>query len=274
MADDKPSDEKPKFDPFHPAEPRLPGVPERKPPKPAATPPPQTEGGANAKAADATAAASPAWMQKLPPQLRTLPPAVLYGGAGAVVLVIVVVLWMALGSGDAPATESVATPAPAGSAPAASAPAAAGQPAEPPPEVVRLPAPVALTRDMARPWTAKKFIIQQSTGRVPAMVVRIPVGSAGSASGYWAFLATVPFGRCELELITDLKKLADEYNYRSNTPLVVDPCTQTLFHPLQMGTIGPGTYTRGEVIRGTALRPPVAIDIRIERGAVVAVRTE
>jgi len=272
MADDKPSDEKPKFDPFKPAEPRLPGVPEKKPPKPAAAPPPKAEGTESAGAA--AAPAGPAWMQKLPPQLRALPPAALYGGAGAVLLLIVIVLWMALGSGEAPAPESAATTAPASSAPPASSPATQAQSNEPPPEIVRLPATVALTKDMTKVWSSKKFIVQQLTGRVPALVVRIPVGSAGSSSGYWGFLATVPFGRCELELVTDLKKLAEEYNYQSNVPMVVDPCTQTLFHPLQMGTIGPSTYARGEVVRGTALRPPIMIDIRVERGEVIAVRTE
>jgi hypothetical protein len=41
-----------------------------------------------------------------------------------------------------------------------------------------------------------------------------------------------------------------------------------------MGGIGRSTYVRGEVVHGSALRPPVAIDVRVEKGQVIAVRTE
>ncbi len=275
MADDKPP-EKPAFDPFKPAEPRLPGVPEKKAAKPAAPP---TTGGAAPTAAPASGASAepaavPAWMEKLPPQLRALPPAALYGGAGAVVLVLVILVWLVFRSPEPPpAPPQQTTSAPSAAVPSGASAGEAGQPAEPTPEVVTLPATVATTKDLAKAWSYRKFIIRQSGERIPAMVLRLP-GSAGNSSAYWGFSLRAPFGRCELELITDTQKLANEYGYNVSHPMVADPCTQTLFHPLRMGSIGPSTYTRGEVVQGTALRPPIAVEIRIQKGEVIAFRTE
>lgn len=258
---DKPSDQKPQFDPFKPAEPRLPGVPEKKP-QPAAP----------AAAAPTGEPPAPSGLQALRAKFRALPPLAQYG-AGAMVLLLVVALvaWMASGSADkaAPADPPAATSEPA--------PVPAGTPRAATPEVVEvvtLPAPVATTQEMAKPWSAKRFIVRQAGQRTPAMLLRVPAGSAGSANGYWAFLLTSPFGRCELELLTDLDKLQAEYNYRAQQPMVVDPCSRAVFHPLRMGSIGQSTYVRGEVVQGSALRPPIAIDVRVERGQVIAVRTE
>jgi len=266
---DQPSDEKPKFDPFKPAEPRLPGVPEKKPPKPAATPPDGAPAAAGATAAEQPA---PSGMEKLLSQFRALPPLAQYG-SGAVVLLLVVSLiaWMASGSGTAP---DPAAPAAATGEPATLPPGSARVASAAAVEVVTLPAPVATTQEMSRPWTSKKFIVRQAGQRTPAMLLRVPAGSAGSANGYWAFLLQSPFGRCELELMSDLEKLQSEYSYRAQHAMVVDPCSRAVFHPLRMGSIGQSTYVRGEVVQGSALRPPIAIDLRVERGQVIAVRTE
>lgn len=258
---DKPSEEKPQFDPFKPAEPRLPGVPEKKP-QPAAP----------AAAAPAGEPSAQGGVQALLAKFRALPPLAQYG-AGAIVLLLVVslVAWMGSGSGDkpAPANSTGATNEPA-AVPAGSLRAATPEVVE----VVTLPAPVATTQEMTKPWTAKRFIVRQAGQRTPALLLRVPAGSAASANGYWAFLLTSPFGRCELELITDLEKLQSQYNYRAQQPMVVDPCSRAVFHPLRMGSIGQSTYVRGEVVQGSALRPPIAIDVRVERGQVIAVRTE
>lgn len=268
---DQPSGEKPKFDPFKPAEPRLPGVPERKPPKPAAKPP---EGATGEAAPVAAVEQQPALRgaKKLLAQFRALPPLAQYGSAAvAFLLVVSLVVWLAGGSGE--------TPAPA-APPTTSSESAALPPGSPrvtsgvAVEIVTLPAPVATTQEMAKPWTAKRFIVRQAGQRTPAMVVRVPAGSAGTANGYWAFLLTSPFGRCELELLDDLEKLQSEYGYRAQHAMVVDPCSRAVFHPLRMGSIGQSTYVRGEVVQGSALRPPIAIDLRVERGQVIAVRTE
>lgn len=264
---DQPSDGKPTFDPFKPAEPRLPGVPEKKVPTPA-RPAPEPAAPAAPEAATESPA-TPAWMAKLPPQLRALPPMALYGGAGALLLLLVLVLWLAIGSGGG--SEPAEGPSPAAQAPPLAARAQSGESA---PEVVTLPAPVATTQEMAKPWSHKKFIVRQGGARTPAMLLRLPVASASSSDGYWAFLLQSPFGKCELELITDLEKLRSDYRYRAQNPMVVDPCSQAVFHPLRLGDIGQNTYVRGERVQGSALRPPIAIDVRVEHGQVIAVRTE
>ncbi|MGH9790456.1 MAG: hypothetical protein ACRD5W_04530 [Candidatus Acidiferrales bacterium] len=271
MADDKPSGERPQFDPFKPAEPRLPGVPERKAaPKPipsdAIVPPPAEP--------EEHVAPVPAWMQKLPPQLRAIPRGALYGGAGAIALLVVVLLWSAFGSRDNSAPVPVSAATSAADGPTAESASNAAQPAEPPPPVIPLPGTVATTEELSTPWASRKFIIRQAGARRPAMVVRIPVASAGSSSGYWAFLLQSAFGKCELELVTDLNRLAEVYGYESGHPMVVDPCTQTVFHPLRLDSIGPGIYARGEVVQGIAIRPPLAVEIRVEHGQIIALRTE
>lgn len=278
---DKPSDEKPQFDPFKPPEPQLPGVPAKKaefdPFKPAE---PRLPGVPEKKPRPAAPAAAPpagqpakqGGVQALLAKFRALPPWAQYGtGAGVLLLVVSLVAWMASGSENKATTVNSLgatgqpTPMPAGSLRVATPEVV---------EVVTLPAPVATTQEMAKPWTAKRFIVRQGGLRTPAMLLRVPTGSAGSANGYWAFLLTSPFGRCELELLTELDKLQADYNYRAQQPMVVDPCSRAVFHPLRMGSIGQSTYVRGEVVQGSALRPPIAIDVRVERGQVIAVRTE
>lgn len=106
------------------------------------------------------------------------------------------------------------------------------------------------------------------------MVVRLPNASSGDPSGYWAFLLQSAFGKCELEMLSDSNKLAADYGYRAAHPMVVDPCTHAVFHPLRLASIAPGVYARGEVVQGTAIRPPLAVEIRIEDGQIIALRTE
>ncbi len=270
MADNKPSDARPQFDPFKPADPRLPGVPERKsapkppPSDPPVPPPTESEGNATP---------GPAWMRKLPRHLRALPPAALYGGVGAIALMLLVLLWSALGSTETSPPIPVSASTSATGGPRA-APSADAQPAEPSPPVIALPGTVAPVEELSNPWASRKFMIRQAGARRPAMVVRLPNASSGDSSGYWAFLLQSAYGKCELELIADLHKLAADYSYKAAHPMVVDPCTRTLFHPLRLASIAPGVYARGEVVRGTAIRPPLAIEIRIQDGQIIALRTE
>ncbi|MGH9818088.1 MAG: hypothetical protein ACRD6I_18650, partial [Candidatus Acidiferrales bacterium] len=184
-------------------------------------------------------------MQKLPRQLRALPPAALYCGAGAITLMVLVLLWSAFDSTEtsAPIPVSASTSATGGPQAATSTDA---QPAGPPSQVISLPGAVASVQELSNPWASRKFMIRQAGARRPAMVVRLPMASSGDSSGYWAFLLQSAFGKCELELVADLNKLASDYSYRAAHPMVVDPCTQTLFHPLRLDTIGPGIYARGE----------------------------
>jgi hypothetical protein len=131
------------------------------------------------------------------------------------------------------------------------------------------PGPVARRAQLARTWSSKRFffpdpITQQPT---PAMLVRLPGGA------FWAFSLREPFGKCELEYVTDLKRLQAQYDFTANHPMVGDPCNGSVFDLTRYGG-GPNGLVRGEIEKGTALRPPMAIEIRTKGDEIIAVRME
>ena len=131
------------------------------------------------------------------------------------------------------------------------------------------PGVVATTEELAQPWTAKAFIFHNeiTSQFLPAMVVRLPSGE------YWGFSLIEPYGNCRLEYITDLQKIASVYGYRANHPLVADPCNQSLFDLARYG--GPSSAeVRGAMVRGAAVRPPIAIEIQERGDSIVAVKME
>jgi hypothetical protein len=131
------------------------------------------------------------------------------------------------------------------------------------------PGPIATTEDLAKPWAARKFNFKdQLTGELtPATVVHLPGGI------YWAFSLHAPFGSCELEYVTDLAKLDTQYGYKSDHPMVADPCSRAVYDLTRYGT-GPNGLVRGEIVQGAGVRPPVAIEVRVEGHQIVAVRAE
>ena len=146
------------------------------------------------------------------------------------------------------------------------------------------PAPLPVTRkdtaaatvaDLASPWSAKEFDFFNplTHAYVPAMIIRLP-GSAGKASGYWAFSLDAPYGTCRLTYVTDLRELASHYHYRARHPMVVAACDGTIYDPLQLGTTPDGAWVRGDVAQGAGSRPPLAINVRVQGQAIVADRME
>jgi len=135
---------------------------------------------------------------------------------------------------------------------------------------------VAAVEELGKPWTSKKFLFRKpfSGETIPAMVVRLPGGAAGGSPSYWAFSLQAPFERCELEYVTDLGRLASQYGYRARHPMVANPCSGTLYDPLRLGTLPNGAWARGEVVQGSGIRPPVAIETHMRAGHVVATRIE
>jgi hypothetical protein len=131
---------------------------------------------------------------------------------------------------------------------------------------------------LARPWSSLDFFIRDrfSGENIPATIVRLPLGSASLPGGYWAFSRKAPFGACELEYVADLNKLHTEYEYKSaNHPLVGNPCTHTLYDPLKTTTIPPNNaWTRGAIVQGSDLRPPLGIQIKIQGKQILAIRSE
>jgi hypothetical protein len=136
---------------------------------------------------------------------------------------------------------------------------------------------IANVAEMAKPWSSKQFYIRNglSGENLPALLVRLPSASASQASGYWAFSLNSPYGNCQLEYITDLDKLKNEYGFTgAKHPMVGNPCSHTLFDPLKMATLPGNFLVRGAIAQGSDLRPPLAVEIKIQGKDILAVRTE
>ena len=146
----------------------------------------------------------------------------------------------------------------------------------PPPVATDIQPGIATLAELAEPWSAKPFFFQNrlSGANVPALIVRLPGGSASSPSAYWAFSLQVPFGRCQLEYLTDLQKLATDYGFRAKHPMVGDPCSRTIFDPLRMASHPGNVWVRGAIVQGSDLRPPYGIELQIAGKEISAVRME
>jgi hypothetical protein len=244
------TDQQGKFDPFKPAQPRIPGV------------------------SDVSAAPAPEpALEKHAPRGKLPPKWIAVGAAGAVVLGIFLATLILRPSAPA-APQSTAAPAasalPEPVATAASSPKTVT--AEVPPIY---PDEVATTEEMEKPWASRRFnfLKNLALGPVPAMLVRLPGGSARSADSYWAFALKSRYGKCVLELVTDLEKLRSDFGYRAQHPMVVEPCSSTVFDPLQRGTVS-GAWVRGQVVQGAGPRPPLMIEVQIRGNRILAVQME
>lgn len=166
-------------------------------------------------------------------------------------------------------------------------------PAQPPPQI-EVPAPaadpsaalphataaepgVATLTEMAKPWSSKDFFFVDHFSRenVAALLIRLPTGSAKEPAGYWAFGTRAPFGNCQLEYITDIAKLKNEYDFRgAKHPMVANPCSRTVFDPLKMTIIPGNIWVRGAILQGSDVRPPLGIEVRIAGNDILALRME
>ena len=236
-------DNYPKFDRFKPLQPKIPGVADAPPPPPE---PPAHE--------------PPPFADVAKPQF-SLPPAWTAAAVVAALVLVGLVSWWSHSRGntaDSPTVPSVdATLGPPGGV----ATGTGGLPTA--------PGTVATTDELAKPWATKRFNYRNPLGNdeLPAMVVHLPEG------GYWAFSLQEPYGKCELEFVTDIAKLQKEYGYSANHPMVGDPCTHTVYDLLRYGS-APAGLVRGEIMQGNAIRPPLAIEVRVEGRRIVAARTE
>jgi hypothetical protein len=129
---------------------------------------------------------------------------------------------------------------------------------------------------MQQPWASKKFQYSHPLTRdsVAAIAIRLPVGTGRSSTSYWGILLKAPYGQCELQFATDLNQISEKYGYRATHPMVVDPCSNTVYDPLRTGTLPNGSWARGEIVQGAGFRPPMQIEIRIEGDRLVAGRSE
>ncbi len=190
--------------------------------------------------------------------------------AGAVLLIGCVVGWRMMSGSrgtNAPETQDL-TPSPA----------PAELPPPPPPATTeqRGTNEIGTLTELSQPWAAKKFQYSHliTRGSVPAIAIRLPGGNGRSASSYWGIMLKAPYGQCDLEYITDLNQISAKFGYRASHPMIVDPCTSTVYDPLQTGTLPNGTWARGEIVQGAGFRPPMQVEILIQGDKLVAGRAE
>jgi hypothetical protein len=181
------------------------------------------------------------------------------GIVGAVVLIGAIILWWVRskphGTGNSSTDAEVADqPVPAPPMP---------NPATEVQEDINVAATV---DELSKPWAAKKFNFVKPFTRenIAAMVIRLPGGEL------WAFSLQGPLGRCELEYVTDLEKLASQYRFSAGHPMVVSPCDSTVYDPLKVGPLGGNTWARGEIVKGNSLRPPISIDVKVRGRSIIA----
>jgi len=182
------------------------------------------------------------------------------GIAAAVVLIGAVLFWWVKSKshGEANSSSSDAD-ATAQTAPTPPLP-------NPIPAVHEGPTLAATMDELSKPWAAKKFTFLNplTLENIPAMVIRLPGGE------YWAFSLQGPFGRCELEFVTDLGRLASKFRFNASHPMVVNPCDSTVYDPLKVGSIGGNTWARGEIVQGSGLRPPISIEVKVSGRSIIA----
>jgi hypothetical protein len=154
--------------------------------------------------------------------------------------------------------------------PTGAAPPAVAEPPKPAPNLPVGPGPVATTEELAKAWEGKRFLFRDpvTSEPVPAMIVHLPDGS------YWAFSLREPFGTCDLAYETELEKLRTDYNFRASHPMVVDTCSRTVYDLLRYGDSSDEGLVRGEVVAGFGIRPPMAIEVRVEGKQLVTGRME
>jgi hypothetical protein len=136
---------------------------------------------------------------------------------------------------------------------------------------------IAEVAEVAKPWSSKEFYLRNGlTGEdIAAVLIRLPVGAAFQANGYWALSLNAPYGNCRLEYVTDLEKLKSDYGFRSaKHPMVGNPCSRTVFDPLKMSNLAGNVFARGGIVQGSDLRPPLGIEIKVQGKNILAVRTE
>jgi hypothetical protein len=131
-------------------------------------------------------------------------------------------------------------------------------------------------QELAEPWSAKTFTFHKPENKesVSSMMVRLPDSAPDQPGSYWAFSLQPLFGHCQLEYITDVQKLSNDYRFEAKHPMVADPCSRAVFDPLQMADMPGGTWARGAIVKGAAFRPPLGIEIVIKSDQLIAAKME
>jgi len=136
---------------------------------------------------------------------------------------------------------------------------------------------IAVVSELGKAWSSKEFFFRNRlTGEnIPALLVRLPGGSASQASGYWAFALKAPYGNCQMEYVEDMAKLKEVYGFATaRHPMVGNPCNHTLFDPTRMASLPGNILVRGAIAQGSDLRPPLGIEVTVKGKNILAERME
>jgi hypothetical protein len=134
---------------------------------------------------------------------------------------------------------------------------------------------IASVTELGSLWSSKEFRFRDPNRSifVSAVIVRLP-GSPLQSSSYWAFSLKVPFSQCDYEYITDLDRLANEYQFQARHPMVGNPCSHAVFDPLEMKELPGNVIVRGAVVHGWDTRPPFGIEVKVVGNQIRALRME
>ena len=134
---------------------------------------------------------------------------------------------------------------------------------------------IATLNELTLPWSSKGFVFRNPTQSkyVPAIIVRLP-GPASLPNSYWAFSLEAPFSQCQLDYIDNPLRLSREYGFESAHPMVVNPCTRSVYDPLQHKELPGNILVRGAVVSGHDLRPPFGIELKITGNHIHAIAME
>jgi hypothetical protein len=108
---------------------------------------------------------------------------------------------------------------------------------------------------------------------VPALIIRLP-GPASSSKSYWAFSLEVPFSQCQFVYVDNLAKLSSEYGFEGAHAMLVNPCTRSVYDPLQHKELPGNILVRGAVVQGSDWRPPMGIEVKVSGNHIRAVAME
>jgi serine/threonine protein kinase len=134
---------------------------------------------------------------------------------------------------------------------------------------------IATFAELATPWSSKKFFYRSlsASRNVPGLIVRLP-GAATSRNSYWAFSLEAPFTNCKVEYVSDVDRLGNEYGVFTQHPMIVNPCSRSVFDPLQMKELPGHVLVRGAIIQGYDSRPPYGIEVSISGNRILATAME
>jgi serine/threonine protein kinase len=134
---------------------------------------------------------------------------------------------------------------------------------------------VATVNELAEPWSSKQFFFRSLTAAryVPALIIRLP-GPAAQNQSYWAFSLEAPFNRCKFEYVVDEAKLSSDYGFAARHPMVVNPCSHTVFDPLLLKELPGNVLVRGAIVHGFDPRPPYGIEVKVSGSQIQALSME